>query len=331
ERFMAKWDPVRMERSTRSLISRSIFHEIKEGRASPRGGVYVSATHNPPGFMRERLKEWGRSRDFTKLKRAGADLSKDTIETAYAIHYSQGGCNVNTRCETDLPGLFAIGEVAPGSKDGSDRMMSNALPYCMAMGIIAARAAVKRAKNKQVLEMDLAQVEALKRKALAPLERSNGIGVYQLKSRFQDIMQKETGYGRTEEGLKLVLGEIEGYKKKIQSSFWVSNKARRFNLEWINALEFKNLLIVGECLVRNALMRTESRGLHDRWDCPKVDPDWFKNIHLRLVDGELQQWTTPVEFTYWKPEEGSLGEPKSRGVQVKKYNGLKAEPLYEGI
>jgi succinate dehydrogenase/fumarate reductase flavoprotein subunit len=331
ERFMSKWDPAKMERSTRSLISRGIFHEIKEGRTSPHGGVYVSATHNPKRFLDERLKEWERSRDFVKLRRIGFDLSKDAIEAGYSIHYSQGGCNVNTKCETDKAGLYAIGEVASGSKDGSDRMMSNALPYCMAMGIIAGREAAQRAKQMKMPAIDSAQVEEIQRRTLASLERGKGIRVYQIKSQFQDMLQRETCYGRTEEGLQTVLNEIERYQKDVVPTLWVPNKQMRFNLEWTHTLEFGNLLLVAECLVRNALLRKESRGLHDRWDYPKPDPNGFKNIHLRWVEGEWEQWATPVEFIYWKPEEGSLGEPWSKAIQVKEYTGWRAEPSYKGI
>lgn len=101
-------------------------------------------------------------------------------------------------------------------------------------------------------------------------------------------------------------------------------------MEWIDTLEFQNLVLVAECIIRSALQRTESRGLHDRLDYPNSNPHWFKNTHLRLADGELKQWTTPVEFTYWRPEPGSLGEPWHKGMQVKEYRGWRAEPLYKG-
>ena len=145
------------------------------------------------------------------------------------------------------------------------------------------------------------------------------------------MLQRETCYGRTEEGLQTVLKEIERYQKDVVPTLWVPNKQMRFNLEWTHTLEFGNLLLIAECLVRNALLRRESRGLHDRWDYPKPDPNGFKNIHLRRVAGEWEQWTTPVEFTYWKPEEGSLGEPWSKAIQVKEYTGWRAEPLYKRI
>lgn len=329
ERFMSKWDPVKMERSTRSLISRGIFHEIKEGRESPHGGVYVSVAHHSPEFIGERLRQWERSRDFVTLKKTGIDLSKERIETGYAIHYCQGGCSVNSKCETDIPGLYALGEVASGGKDGSDRMMANALPFCMATGIIAGREACDRAKSMEMPEIDPAQVEELQRKALAPLERQDGMRIYKMKPWFQEFMERETGYGRTEEGLKVALREVERYRKEVLPRLWIPHKLKEFNFEWIHVLEFENLTLVAECLIRNALMRTESRGLHDRWDYPEPDPGWFKNIHLRWVEGELRQWTTPVEFIYWQPGENSLGEPWHKGVKVNEYDGWRAEPLYQ--
>ena len=327
ERFLAKWDPAKMERSTRAVISRAIFHEIKEGRASPHRGIYTSVTHKPRSFIEEKLKEYERNIDYIKLRQAGIDLSKDYIETGYVLHYCQGGCNVNSKCETDKAGLYAIGEVASGGKDGADRMMANALPYCMAMGIIAGREAAQRAKMVEEPKINEAQVEKLVARALVPLARQDGVRVYQVKPWLHDLMVKETGYGRTREGLERALSEVETYKKDIHLK--LSNKSRRFNFEWVNALEFENLVLVAECIIRNALLRTESRGSHDRWDYTSPNPDWFKNIHLRLVNGELQQWTTPVEFTYWQPEPGSLGEPWRRGTKIKDYLGWRAQPLYE--
>lgn len=329
ERFLAKWDPEKIEHSTRAIISRAIFHEIKEGRASPHGGIYTGVTHKDKSFIEEKFKEYERNMDFVKLKQTDIDLAKDYIETGYVMHYCQGGCNVNSKCETDKAGLYAIGEGASGGKDGADRMMANSLPLCMAMGIIAGREVAQRAKIVEVPQINEAQVEGLLARALAPLERQEGMRVYQVRPWLQELMVKETGYGRTKEELETALSEVLRYKEEVIPKLWVSNKSKRFNFEWVNALEFVNLVLVAECIIRNALLRTESRGLHDRWDHTAPDPDWFKNIHLRVVDSELQQWTTPVEFTYWQPEPGSLGEPWHRGVKVKDYQGWRAEPLYE--
>lgn len=329
ERFLEKWDSVKMERSTRAVLSRGIYHEIKEGKGSPHGGVYTSIAHNSKSFIKSKIAEYGRNPFFEKLREAGIDLTKDSVETVYAIHYTQGGCNVNAKCETDKAGLYAIGEVTSGGKDGSDRMMSNALPYCMAMGIIAGRETAQRAKLAQTPKIDDLQVERLGKRALAPLERERGVRVFEVKPALQDIMTRETSYGRTGEGLKLALEQVKKYREDAAHNMYVANKSPRFNFEWINALEFDNMALVSECVIGNALLRTESRGLHDRWDYPDPDPDWFKNIHLRLMDGELKHWTTPVPFTYWEPEPRSLGEPWRKGVKVKEYRGWQARPLYE--
>lgn len=327
ERFMFKWDPEKMERTTRAIISRAIFHEIKAGKGSPHGGIYMGINHRPE-LVNEFKNNNERTADYEALQQYEIDLSKDYIETGYAMHYCQGGCNVNSKCETDKVGLYAIGEVASGGKDGSDRMMANALPYCMAMGIIAGREAAQRAQICERPEIDYSQVHTLQNRALAPLERKSGLRVYELKPPLQDEVVTAIGYGRTKDLLETVLKEVERYKREIIPELWVSNKFMTFNSEWVNTLEFENLVLIAECIIRNALMRKESRGLHDRWDYPAPDQNMFKNIHLRLVDGEIEQWTTPVEFTYWRPEEGSHGEPWHGSVPVKKYQGWRAEPIY---
>lgn len=328
ERFLSKWDPDKMERSTRAIISRAIFHEIRAGKGSPHGGIYTSLTHKPASFLNEKLREYKGSRIFTKFEKTSINLLEENIETGYAMHYCQGGCSINSKCETDKPGVYAIGEGAAGT-NGADRMMANALPYCMAMGIISGREAAQRARTTQIPKIDDAQVDRLRRKVLAPLERQNGVRVYEVKPLLQDIMAEKTLYGRTEEGLSVALREVERYKKEVLPNLWIPNKSKKFNMEWINILEFENTVLVSECIIRNAIMRTESRGLHDRWDNPNPDPDWFKNIHLRLVDGEFTQWTVPVEFKYYRPEPATAGEPWHKAIQVKEYKGWKAEPLYE--
>lgn len=328
ERFLSKWNPKSMERSTRAILSRAIFHEINEGKASPHGGIYTSVTHQPEHVLKEQLKKYEGSRIFSKFEKTNISLLKDNVETGYAIHFCQGGCSVNYKCETDRPGLYAIGEGASGS-NGADRMMANSLPFCMAMGIISGREAANRAKNIEMPRINPTQVHQLQKEALCPLEQQDGLSVYDVKSDFQDIMARDTLYGRTVEGLNTALSEVKHYQEEILPRLKVANRLQKFNFEWISVLEFKNIILVSECIIRNALMRTESRGLHDRWDYPSPNPDWFKNIHLRSIGGKLEQWTVPVEFTYCKPELDSLGEPWHEGINVKKYEGWRAEPLIQ--
>lgn len=331
ERFMEKWDSVNMERTTRAMLSRGISHEIAAGKGSPHGGVYLGVNHLPKEVIEENSKKWARTAAFEMLKESGIDLTKDYVEIGYAQHYCQGGCNVNTKCETDKPGLYAIGEAASGSKDGGDRMSSNSLPFSMAMGLIAGREAADKVKKMEMPRVDEAQIAELKERALAPLKREDGVSLYESRRQLRKTMKENVEYGRNEAGLKAALDEVERYKKEVLPRLMVANKSNKFNLEWVDALGFTNMVLVAESIIRNAAMRTESRGCHGRSDYPEPSAEWFKTIHLRLVDGKLEQWTKPVEFTYWKPEPGSLGEPKKKGVQVKEYKGWRAKPLHEGI
>jgi succinate dehydrogenase/fumarate reductase flavoprotein subunit len=232
------------------------------------------------------------------------------------------------RCETDKPGLYAIGEAASGGKDGADRMQANALPYCAAMGTIAGGEAAKRAKSMQFPDIDEDRLRELQGKVLTVLERSDGPVVYTVRQQLQEIVVTAIGYGRNEERLRRALNEVQRYKLEVAPKLRISNRSTKLNFELINALEFQNLVLVSESILINALARMESRGLHDRLDHPYPDADWFKNIHLRLVDRELQQWTTPVEFKYWRPEQDTMGEPWCRGVRIKEYKGWSAEPFY---
>ncbi|MFH1003015.1 MAG: FAD-binding protein, partial [Chloroflexota bacterium] len=322
------WDPVNMERSSRAIISRSIFHEIKAGKTSPHGGVYTNIIHQPKSYIDEKLAEFAESHTFVRFDKAGIDLHNDSIETGYAMHYCQGGCDINTRCETDLPGLYAIGEVSSGG-DGADRMTANSLPFCMCMGIIGGGEAADKASKTPMPEVDPEAVRGLVARALAPLQRPPGTRVASVRPPLQEIMAKETEYGRTEAGLKAALAEVKRYQKEVLPRLFVPNRQPRLNAEWLSVLEMENMVLVAECIIRNAMLRTESRGLHDRLDYPDPSPDWFRNIHLRLADGKLKQWTVPVEFTYYRPEPGSLGEPLKKSVPVKEYRGWRAEPIYK--
>ena len=323
ERIMARWDPERMEASTRALLSRAIYHEIRQGRGTPHGGVYTSVSHHSPDVLAAKLKKYAAHPVFKALRQAGVDLSKEDIETGYAVHYCQGGCNINHRCQTDLPGLYAIGEAAAGGKDGADRMMSNALPYAVAMGRIAGRCAALHGRRHGIPDPDPSEIERIMLRAESPRDRSRKLETSEATGMLHDIMATHGGYGRTKDGLEQALSALSNLRTAIIPHLkgWPDTDS------WTRCLELENLALVAECVVRNALRRKESRGLHDRWDYPEADKGWFRNIHLRLVDDSLQQWTTPVEFTYWRPAPQSNGAPGLEGISVKPYRGWKALPL----
>ncbi|MFC2013930.1 FAD-binding protein, partial [Chloroflexota bacterium] len=282
--------------------SRAIAQEVKEGRGSKHGGAYFSLRHIPRNLLEEVFEENKDNLFLVKLKKAGIDLRFDAIEVGPGAHYVQGGCWINEKCETDLPGLYAIGEAGSGGKDGADRLGGTAIPFCMAMGMIAGKEAALRAQEKPVPEMDGEQVEKSVERALAPMKREQGIRPFEIRQKIRNIMSAHAVFARTEDGLSMAFGEMEKFHNIVVSQLWVSNKARRFNLDWAEALEAANMVTNCEMVLRSALMRKESRGLHDRADYPNGDDEWLKHVMI-VKDGENMNLSTePVTLSHFEPE-----------------------------
>ncbi|MFC1964371.1 FAD-binding protein, partial [Chloroflexota bacterium] len=224
------------------------------------------------------------------------------FEVSSGAHYTQGGCWVNEKCHTSLKGLYAIGETASGL-DGADRMAGNALPFCMGMGIIAGKEAALEARSAVIPQVDRTQVEKLKEEALAPLLRGEGAGPLEIKETIQKNMEAHAQFFRNENGLRDGLKAVDEIREKSLPNLAVSARNRRYNLEWVDALEVRNMVDIAEMTFRSALMRTESRGAHERADYPEEKHEWLKNIILQKVKGEMALSTQPVALPYYKPEE----------------------------
>jgi succinate dehydrogenase/fumarate reductase flavoprotein subunit len=302
ERFMEQYHPAK-DFAPREAVSRAIAKEVREGRGSPHGGAYFSLRHIPTNLIDDFLELHKEVPFMIKLKEADIDIRNQAIEVGPVAHYVQGGCWINEKCETSLRGLYAIGEVGSGGKDGADRLAGNSIAFCLAMGIIGGGEAAARAKSIQMPHIDQDQVEKLVKKALAPMEREGGVRPMEAKSRIRDMMSTHAIFARNEEGLQIAINEIERIEREMLPRLWVSTKVRRFNLEWVEALEAENMTIVSEMMLRSALMRKECRGLHEREDYPNEDPEWLKHILIRNVDEQMTFTTETVTFPYLKPGE----------------------------
>ena len=287
ERFMKRWDTERMEKSTRDKLAIAIAHEIEEGRGGLNGGIYYSMRHLPTNLI-DFFPHWYRtsnlSSDWTfrrgfNFKKVVSDLKEGlAIEVAPAIHFFMGGVAINEKGETNLPGLFAAGEVA-GGVHGANRLSGNALSQAFVQGAIAGRSAsrfAKQAKHNQDLTKE--SFEMLKQKAEKPLHRKSGISAYELKREIQVNAEKAIGVIRKAESLKKALEKLEGWKKEWVSGNVCRSKERVYNLEWIECMQIENLLVVFESIARSALARTESRGAHYRQDFPIMQKEWERNI-----------------------------------------------------
>jgi succinate dehydrogenase / fumarate reductase flavoprotein subunit len=302
ERFMERYYPLEKEFVPREAQSRAICKEVREGRGSPHGGAYLSLRHLPRNLLDHYLRQTYEIPWFKSLRAVGVDLQYDAVEIGPGAHYTQGGCEVTVRCETSLPGLYAAGECA-GGKDGADRLAGNALPFCMAMGCVAGKEAAKRAKSMDLPDMDKAHLEEVCEVALKPMNRKKGFKASVLKKEVRKLMSDCNMYQRKGQELEAALKDLAVMKKEKLPELFAVCKSKTYNLEWLHAIELKNMVDVSEMSIGSALRRKETRGLHERADFPDEDPAWIKNIMITRVGDDMQFTTEPVAFPYMKPPE----------------------------
>jgi succinate dehydrogenase / fumarate reductase, flavoprotein subunit len=276
----------------RDEVARAINTEVKEGRGSPHGGVFLDiASRRDTDYIKRRLPSM--YHQFKEL--ADVDITREPMEVGPTCHYLMGGVRVDpdTQAAT-VPGLFAAGEVASGLH-GANRLGGNSLSDLVVFGRRAGHYAAEHARRLGDLPpVDPAQVEAAEREALAPFELDGGENPYTIQQELQDCMQDLVGIIRTEGELKSALERIAVLRERAAR---VSVEGhRQYNPAWHLALDLRSLLTISECVTVAALERRESRGGHTRDDYPKPDPELGKvKVVLRRRDGELTVAREPLE------------------------------------
>jgi succinate dehydrogenase/fumarate reductase flavoprotein subunit len=292
ERFMARWDPVKMERTTRDILSVGIWTEIMEGRGGPHGGVFVSLRHLPENLI-DYIMEWLPPK---YLKRYGGfdmknfipDLKRFAMESVPACHFFNGGIRIDADCHTNLPGLYAAGEVTAGVH-GSNRLSGNAFTDMIVWGHRAAASIARDVGGGlPAAEPDSRQVKELHGRILAPLDRQKGEDVQRLRDELMELAWQKAGIVRQKQQLmeaEARLRELREGARRVA----LNCRERIYNKEWIKALELENMLDNLECIVESALSREESRGSHYRKDFPQTDHgSWAVNQVLVKSGGGLQ-------------------------------------------
>jgi succinate dehydrogenase / fumarate reductase flavoprotein subunit len=268
ERFMEKYDPKRMELSTRDVVARSIYTEVKEGRGTEHGGAYLDISHKPAEYVKKKLPSM--YHQFKEL--ADVDITKGPMEVGPTCHYVMGGIRVDgDTAQTTLPGLFAAGECAAGLH-GANRLGGNSLSDLLVFGRRAGLAAAKQAKEVSSPTIDPAQVDAAEKYALEPFQRQHGESPYAIHRDLQKTMQSLVGIFRTRTDVEQALVELgqlnERYKLvSVEGS-------RMFNPGWHLALDLHSMLKISEAVAKCALVREESRGAHSRIDFPETSAEW---------------------------------------------------------
>jgi fumarate reductase (CoM/CoB) subunit A len=300
ERFMKKYDPERMESSTRDILSRASYLEILEGRGGPHGGVYLDASYLPENVITDYISKYMSPPSTVGEKRlleSGVNLKKEAYEVIPLPHYSIGGVKINENCETSLVGLYAAGEVTGGT-DGANRIAGNALAMTQVQGMRAGFNASRRAKKLDSPKIDMEKVRTEEERIHFFLKsKRNSIRPIMVRKQLQDIAWKNAGVVRDCNLLTEGLKRIQRIKEKELPMLQVS-EIRSFNLELREAIEIFGILDVLEAIIRSGYMRCETRGSHCRRDFPKRDDThWLKNIVIRIKNNQMALTSKPPVVT----------------------------------
>src|SRR5437588_1145454 len=280
---------------TRDHIARCIVREIKEGRGSPHGGVYLDIS-----WIKQKLPD---AAEYIKRKLpsmyhqfkqlADIDITEQPMEVGPTTHYIMGGIHVDPDTQMSrVPGLFAAGECAAGI-NGANRLGGNSLSDLLVFGKRAGEFAARFAKDNSLGKIDSPsrtgpKIDVVAQEAVAPFERSGGENPYEIQGDLQELMQDNVGIVRTESEMQLALEQLEKLKERANNAGVTGH--REFNPGWHTALDLKNLLTVSEAISRAALERKESRGAQFREDYPNKEERFAKvNTMISKSEGGSMQ------------------------------------------
>jgi succinate dehydrogenase / fumarate reductase, flavoprotein subunit len=280
---------------TRDHVARCINREVKEGRGSPHGGVYLDIAWikeklpNAAEHIKKKLPSM-----YHQFKQLGdIDITTQQMEIGPTTHYVMGGVRVDGDTQmSDVPGLFAAGECGAGLH-GANRLGGNSLSDLLVFGKRAGEFAAKYAKENSAPSVDMAQVDEVAAESLEPFGRA-GEGPYQVQYDLQDMMQADVGIVRRQDEMERALDGI--FKLKERAKHVGVGGNRDYNPGWHTSLDLNNLLTVSEAVARAALLRKESRGAHFREDYPDKDATFatFNLVIRKGQDGEMQVSREPL-------------------------------------
>ncbi len=301
KRFMQDYDP-RAERATRDIVSRSIYAEMRAGRTSPNGGVYIQMSHLGPDKVRTQFKGM-----VERCGDCGFDLAGGLVEVVPTAHYMMGGVIFNPDCSTSLTGLFAAGEDT-GGVHGANRLGGNGVANSTVFGGIAGETMAAWVDLHGSLrppdEIAIIAGIAMHR---APFGKPAG-NLDALREALYDCMWEDAGILRTEAGLKRGMQTLERLDREL-SEIGVDDDDPAFNMTWHDWLNLKSLIAVSKVVVTAALAREDSRGAHFREDYPETrDLPGSTFTVVRLVGDELVVSRTPVRFVRVSPGETILND-----------------------
>ena len=300
ERFMGNYDS-RNERATRDIVSRSINSEIRAGRATPNGGVYIQMSHLGPDTVRKLFKGM-----VERCADSGFNLAEELVEVVPTAHYMMGGLVFKSDCSTDLPGLFAAGEDT-GGVHGANRLGGNGVANSTVFGGIAGDVMAKWVTDIPLAPCNMDEVAASIQAHEAPLNRVPG-DIELIRDGLAEVMWDDVGISRTKESLQRALIKLDDLDRSL-NQMGVGDLQRAYNLTWQDWMNLRNLILVSKSVTEAAIARENSRGAHYREDFPEpgdLDTSYFTAV--KLLNAQLLIENRPVLFNRVKPGETILVE-----------------------
>ena len=297
ERYMSRYDPERLERSTRDVVARSSYMEIMAGRGSPAGGVFIDISHLGTAEVERRFPGM-----VERTRQIGSDLARGPVEVSPTAHFHMGGVIIDTECQTSVPGLLVAGEDA-GGVHGANRLGGNGVAESTVYGCRAGDTAAKVVRDRHLGELDRDAVQRSFAAAAGPLLRESGTSPFDLTRRLKDAMWEGCGVVRSREGLEGTQRTLDELRESLASV--AVPAVRAYNPAWQEALDLENQITVAHAVAASALAREETRGAHARSDFPEQRDDvWLQYLVLRqTAPGQLQMDRRPVEFTRTDPRD----------------------------
>jgi len=296
ERFMERYDPKKLDLSSRDVVARAINSEVLAGRGSPHGGAFLEINHLPASFIKQKLPSM--YEQFHAL--ADVDITKEAIEVAPTVHYAMGGVRVEAETgATTVPGLFAAGEVAAGLH-GANRLGGNSLTDLLVFGRRAGDAAAACANALSgPLYVDEWQVQEEKELLLRPFESGGKENPYLLHEELQEVMAEHAGITRDEETLQRGLRKVLDLQERTKNIEVLGS--RMFNPGWHMARDDLFMLTVAKAVIRAAIARRESRGAQFRTDYPEKSED-LGRVNFAVCKTEAGMQVQPVPIPPMPPE-----------------------------
>jgi succinate dehydrogenase/fumarate reductase flavoprotein subunit len=290
----------------RDVSTRLAYEEIKGGRGTEHGGLYwdagMSADLSMEEIVRKVSEEYGQGGILStgrRLKAIGHSLA-EPLEFRCGAHFACGGIQISEKTETNIPGLYAAGE-ATGGIHGANRLAGNAVPDLLVFGKRAGENAAAYARSSSQQAIDESEVRKENERIFGYLEgKPNGISVKEIRRDLQQVVDDCLGPSRNGPSLVSAAAHIQGLNDGLPR-IQVAN-VKEFNITWVRAIETPHMLALAEVIARSSLLRTESRGNHQREDYPRPDNRrWLRHTVAQLKDDDLEMTTTPVVITRLEP------------------------------